>query len=66
MFSHLWLRAYNYRFKSIALRILEKNPELFEEEIEKEIFLSTPSICLARFIYANRARHKALAGAHFL
>ena len=55
MFSHLWLRAYNYRFKSIALRILEKNPELFEEEIEKEIFLSTPSICHVRFIYANRA-----------
>lgn len=51
IFSHLWLRAYNYRFKSIALRILEKNPELFEEEIEKEIFLLTPSIFLARFNY---------------
>lgn len=51
IFSHLWLRAYNYRFKSIALRILEKNPDLFEEEIEKDIFLSAPSIFLARFNY---------------
>jgi len=51
IFSHLWLRAYNYRFKSLALLILEKNPELFEEEIEKDIFLSSPSIFLAPFNY---------------
>lgn len=49
IFSHLWLRIYNYRFKSIAVSIIEKNPKLFEETIEKEIFLSSPSIFLARF-----------------
>ncbi|MCJ7602961.1 MAG: hypothetical protein MUO63_15870 [Desulfobulbaceae bacterium] len=51
IFSHLWLRAYNYRFKSLALLILQENPKLFEEEIEKEIFLSSPSVFLAPFNY---------------
>ena len=49
--SHLWLRVYNYRFKSIALLIIEKNPKLFDEEIEKEIFLSSPSVFLAQYGY---------------
>lgn len=51
IFSHLWLRVLNYRFKSVALLILEKNSKLFEEEIEKEIFLSSPSVFLAPFNY---------------
>jgi hypothetical protein len=42
----LWLRIYNFRYKSLAHYLLKKYSYLIEDEIDKEIFLVSPSIFL--------------------
>ena len=42
----LWLRIYNFRYKSLAHYLLKKYPDLIEDEIDKEIFLASPSVFL--------------------
>jgi len=46
IFALFWLRIYNNRYKSLAHNLLKKYPDLFEDEIDKEIFLASPSVFL--------------------